>query len=125
MELFPRHFRLLGGHDYARYQRFGAEECVLQAGGVLCPQPGCGAGILLEEGPERCRRVVCQGGCGYVFCRDCLQGFHIGACDEAAAAGGDGDGAGTTDAAVSAFSVADAALGRTGFGQCNASLGLL
>ena len=31
---------MLGSHDYDRYQRFAAEESVLQAGGVLCPQPG-------------------------------------------------------------------------------------
>jgi hypothetical protein len=33
-------FVVLGAHDYDRYQRFAAEESVLQAGGVLCPQPG-------------------------------------------------------------------------------------
>ena len=43
-----RHFRLIGNTDYERYQRFGAEELVLQSGGVLCPQPDCGAGILPE-----------------------------------------------------------------------------
>lgn len=42
------------------YQRFGAEEFVLQAGGVLCPQPGCGMGILA---PEDCRRIQCLNGC--------------------------------------------------------------
>ena len=41
-----RHFKLIPSNDYDRYQRFAAEECVLQAGGVLCPQPGCGMGIL-------------------------------------------------------------------------------
>lgn len=77
------HFRILGEAQYARYQRFGAEECLLQSGGVLCPRPGCGAGILPD--PE-CRRIVCVPyggqGCGYVFCRQCLQGYHIGPCDE-------------------------------------------
>ena len=72
-----RHFRLLGDRQYDRYQRFGAEECVLQSGGVLCPQPDCGMGILQDE---PCRKVTCEQGCGYVFCRDCLQGFHIGEC---------------------------------------------
>lgn len=43
------------------YQVFGTEEFVLQAGGVLCPQPGCGMGILA---PEDCRRITCQNGCG-------------------------------------------------------------
>ena len=51
--------------QYARYQRFGAEECLLQAGGVLCPQPGCGAGILPDF---ECRRVVCEQGSGGVGC---------------------------------------------------------
>jgi len=73
-----RHFRLMGNQNYERYQRFGAEELVLQSGGVLCPQPGCGAGILPELS-DTCRRVAC-GECGFVFCRDCLQGAHLGAC---------------------------------------------
>ncbi|EEC18276.1 hypothetical protein IscW_ISCW013634 [Ixodes scapularis] len=49
---------------YQRYQRFAAEEFVLQAGGVLCPQPGCGQGILVDQG---CTRVTCEAatqGCG-------------------------------------------------------------
>uniref|UniRef100_A0A8C9KSQ8 Uncharacterized protein n=1 Tax=Serinus canaria TaxID=9135 RepID=A0A8C9KSQ8_SERCA len=36
--------------QYNRYQRYGAEECVLRMGGVLCPTPGCGAGLLPEPG---------------------------------------------------------------------------
>uniref|UniRef100_A0A1L8DSJ9 E3 ubiquitin-protein ligase parkin n=1 Tax=Nyssomyia neivai TaxID=330878 RepID=A0A1L8DSJ9_9DIPT len=71
------HFRLLPGNLYDRYQRFATEEFVLQQGGVLCPQPGCGMGLLVEED---CRRVQCQSGCGYVFCRQCLQGYHLGEC---------------------------------------------
>jgi len=73
------HFRFMGDEQYARYQRFGAEECVLASGGVLCPQPGCGMGILPDS--DGCRRVVCQQGCQFVFCRECLQGYHIGECD--------------------------------------------
>jgi len=72
------HFRLLTASQYAQYQRFAAEEYVLQAGGVLCPQPGCGMGILAE--PE-CRRITCTNGCGFVFCRQCLQGYHLGECE--------------------------------------------
>jgi hypothetical protein len=34
-------------------------------------------GILTEE-----RRVVCSS-CSFVFCRLCLQGFHIGDCNQA------------------------------------------
>ena len=47
--------------QYGQYQRFAAEEYVLQAGGVLCPQPGCGMGILAE--PD-CQRITCTNGCG-------------------------------------------------------------
>ena len=87
-----RHFRLLGDRQYERYQRFGAEECVLQSGGVLCPQPDCGMGIMQDE---PCRKITCVQGCGYVFCRDCLQGFHIGECHSndqgEAAPGAEGD----------------------------------
>ncbi|XP_059472712.1 LOW QUALITY PROTEIN: E3 ubiquitin-protein ligase parkin-like [Neocloeon triangulifer] len=52
---------------------------VLQAGGVLCPQPRCGMGILVDGG---CTKVACASGCGFVFCRNCLQGYHIGECQE-------------------------------------------
>uniref|UniRef100_A0A8D2LRN6 Parkin RBR E3 ubiquitin protein ligase n=1 Tax=Varanus komodoensis TaxID=61221 RepID=A0A8D2LRN6_VARKO len=59
------HFRILGEEQYNRYQRYGAEEYVLQRGGVLCPTPGCGAGLLPEPGV---RRIVCEPssgmGCG-------------------------------------------------------------
>ena len=52
-------------NQYDRYQRFGTEEFVLQMGGVLCPNPDCGMGLLPED-PGR--RVVCprgqSGGCG-------------------------------------------------------------
>ncbi|XP_053357343.1 E3 ubiquitin-protein ligase parkin isoform X2 [Clarias gariepinus] len=51
------HFRVLGEEQYERYQRYAVEECLLQMGGVLCPAPGCGAGLLLED--ER-RRVQCE-----------------------------------------------------------------
>lgn len=71
------HFKLLTVEQYDRYQRFATEEFVLQAGGVLCPQPNCGMGILVDE---FCTRVHCLNGCGFVFCKNCLQGFHIGEC---------------------------------------------
>ncbi|KAI8480435.1 regulation of intralumenal vesicle formation [Branchiostoma belcheri] len=75
------HFRVLGDEQYDRYQRFGTEECVLQMGGVLCPGRGCGAG-LLPEGDTRRVECVRQGaqGCGFVFCKDCLEPFHQGEC---------------------------------------------
>lgn len=71
------HFRLLTDAQYDLYQRFGTEEFVLRSGGVLCPQPGCGMGILIDPG---CNKIACVNGCGYVFCRLCLQGYHIGEC---------------------------------------------
>ncbi|XP_032193857.1 E3 ubiquitin-protein ligase parkin isoform X3 [Mustela erminea] len=75
------HFRILGEEQYNRYQQYGAEECVLQMGGVLCPSPGCGAGLLPEPGM---RKVTCEGGsslgCGFVFCRDCKEAYHEGEC---------------------------------------------
>lgn len=42
------HFKLLTREQYDRYQRFATEEFVLQSGGVLCPQPGCGMGLLVS-----------------------------------------------------------------------------
>ncbi|XP_075212405.1 E3 ubiquitin-protein ligase parkin [Lycorma delicatula] len=71
------HFHILDNEEYQMYQRFGAEEFVLKEGGVLCPQPGCGAGILVD--PD-CKKIQCIGGCGFVFCRDCMQGYHLGEC---------------------------------------------
>jgi hypothetical protein len=47
--------------QYVQYQRFATEEFVLRAGGVLCPQPGCGMGILAD--PE-CTKITCINGCG-------------------------------------------------------------
>ncbi|XP_071493092.1 E3 ubiquitin-protein ligase parkin-like [Diadema antillarum] len=76
------HFLVLGKEQYARYKRFGAEEYLLQEGGVLCPSPGCGAGILPDLDD---RRVVCQQGgglgCGFIFCRECHNAYHDGECN--------------------------------------------
>ncbi|KAK9535277.1 hypothetical protein VZT92_007667 [Zoarces viviparus] len=73
------HFRILGDDQYGRYQQYGAEECLLMIGGLMCPSPGCGAGLIPPDGS---RKVLCDGhlGCGFVFCRDCREGFHEGAC---------------------------------------------
>ncbi|KAL2792879.1 E3 ubiquitin-protein ligase parkin isoform 2 [Daubentonia madagascariensis] len=75
------HFRILGEEQYNRYQQYGAEECVLQMGGVLCPHAGCGAGLLPEPGQ---RKVTCERGsglgCGFVFCRECKEAYHDGDC---------------------------------------------
>ncbi|XP_054004221.1 E3 ubiquitin-protein ligase parkin [Hylaeus anthracinus] len=80
------HFHLLTPEQYEQYQRFGTEEYVLRAGGLLCPRPDCGMGIIpasVDDGSnnDECRRIQCIGGCGYVFCRRCLQGFHVGECE--------------------------------------------
>ncbi|XP_072246566.1 E3 ubiquitin-protein ligase parkin [Leuresthes tenuis] len=74
------HFRILGHDQYGRYQQYAAEECLLMIGGLMCPSPGCGAGLLPPEGS---RRVECdrQLGCGSVFCRHCRGAFHQGACE--------------------------------------------
>ena len=71
----------MGQEQFERYQRFSAEELVLQSGGVLCPQPGCGSGILpdKDETDMECKRVSCRE-CGYVFCRECNMGAHLGEC---------------------------------------------
>lgn len=55
------HFKLMTKEQYDRYQKFATEEFVLRSGGVLCPQPGCGMGLLAD--PE-CKRITCQSGCG-------------------------------------------------------------
>lgn len=49
------------------------------SGGLMCPSPGCGAGLVPGDGG---RRVECdrQLGCGFVFCRDCRESYHEGAC---------------------------------------------
>lgn len=44
------------------YERFATEEYVLKNGGVLCPQPNCGAGILVDI----CDKVTCINGCGVI-----------------------------------------------------------
>ncbi|XP_034943826.1 E3 ubiquitin-protein ligase parkin isoform X2 [Chelonus insularis] len=80
------HFRILKPAQYEQYQRFGAEEYVLRAGGLLCPQPDCGMGIIPVDpkdgfNEEECKKIQCIGGCGFVFCRRCLNGYHLGECD--------------------------------------------
>lgn len=46
------------------YERFATEEYVFKQGGVLCPQPDCGAGIIVDTD---CDKVTCVNGCGVVF----------------------------------------------------------
>ncbi|XP_072437306.1 E3 ubiquitin-protein ligase parkin isoform X1 [Chiloscyllium punctatum] len=75
------HFRILGSDEYDRYQRYAAEECVLQMGGVLCPRPGCGAGLLPDAGLRRIECLQQNGvGCGFIFCRECKEEYHEEEC---------------------------------------------
>lgn len=41
---------------------------MLKEGGLLCPQPDCGMGIIpppiVEGHEEKCRKIQCIGGCG-------------------------------------------------------------
>lgn len=55
-----QHFKILGNEQYQRLLHFGAEEYVMSTGGVLCPQSGCGMGLLADPS---CRRIQCTGGC--------------------------------------------------------------
>ncbi|TNN21548.1 E3 ubiquitin-protein ligase parkin [Liparis tanakae] len=65
--------------QYGRYQRYGAEQCLLLIGGLLCPSAGCGAGLIPPDGSSRvqCDRRL---GCGFVFCKYCREAYHEGAC---------------------------------------------
>lgn len=75
------HFRIMGAKNYERYQRFGAEECLREMGGIFCPKAGCGNGLLPEPGQ---RRVQCNE-CRHTFCAQCRRDFHTGRCDAAPA----------------------------------------
>ncbi|CAB1312565.1 unnamed protein product, partial [Coregonus sp. 'balchen'] len=91
-----------------QYQRYAAEEGLLQMGGVLCPALGCGGGLIPEDDRRMIlcllsnglgcmkqyqryaaeegllqmggvlQRVVCL--LEFVFCCDCKEGFHEGRC---------------------------------------------
>ncbi|KAA0717663.1 E3 ubiquitin-protein ligase parkin [Triplophysa tibetana] len=88
------HFRVLGDEQYERYQRYAAEECLLQMGGVLCPAPGCGAGLLpVDEERRICCEIANGLGCGglciisSVVCwivelilLYCKEEYHVGTC---------------------------------------------
>ncbi|XP_069792248.1 E3 ubiquitin-protein ligase parkin [Narcine bancroftii] len=68
-------------NKYNRYQHYGAEECLLRMGGILCPRPGCGAGLLPDRGLRRIECMPQSGlGCGFVFCRECKEEYHEEEC---------------------------------------------
>ncbi|GFO47255.1 E3 ubiquitin-protein ligase parkin [Plakobranchus ocellatus] len=73
------HFLLMGKENYERYKNFGAEEFVLQNGGVLCPAPGCGMGLFPED--DETRLVKC-GECQFESCKDCRAEYHTGSCGQ-------------------------------------------
>ncbi|XP_070568056.1 E3 ubiquitin-protein ligase parkin-like [Ptychodera flava] len=73
------HFRILDEQQYERYKRFGAEEWVLQSGGVLCPRPGCSEGFDVPD--QQLRRIQCEA-CQFVFCRQCHHEYHEGECGQ-------------------------------------------
>ena len=60
------HFHILGDEQYERYKRFAVEELVLRSGGLLCPAPGCGQGLMVDE---TVRKVICIEGCGVSSCK--------------------------------------------------------
>lgn len=73
------HFSIMGPENYERYKQFGAEECLLKMGGVLCPAPNCGTGIFLESeeelGGEQENHAECSE-CGHHFCLLCKGEYH-------------------------------------------------
>ncbi|XP_028982795.1 E3 ubiquitin-protein ligase parkin isoform X2 [Betta splendens] len=73
------HFRLIGDDQYGRYLQYGAEECLRVIGGLMCPSPDCGMGLLPTDDS---RKVECdrQVGCGFIFCRECREAYHEGGC---------------------------------------------
>ncbi|XP_078322626.1 E3 ubiquitin-protein ligase parkin-like isoform X1 [Crassostrea virginica] len=68
------HFCLVGTEQYERYKNFGAEEYLLQSGGLMCPAPRCGAGFLVEDPTLKVVCLTCQ----YEFCRECRAAYHPG-----------------------------------------------
>ncbi|KAM9804082.1 E3 ubiquitin-protein ligase parkin [Neosynchiropus ocellatus] len=97
------HFRILGDEQYGRYLQLAAERYLLSSGGLMCPSPGCGAGLLPTDGS---RMVQCdrRTGCGFIFCRTCRLQYHEGPCLSASAL--------TRDDAAQSFSVETAAAVR-------------
>ena len=49
--------------QYERYHKFGAEELTLSLGGILCPAPNCGQGILVDSN-VKCIECPDKIGCG-------------------------------------------------------------
>ena len=39
--------------QYEQYKDFGAEDYLLNTGGIICPNRGCGEGMVLDQNPGR------------------------------------------------------------------------
>ncbi|XP_059177664.1 E3 ubiquitin-protein ligase parkin-like isoform X2 [Physella acuta] len=72
------HFLLMGQEKYERYKNFGAEEYVIQNGGILCPSPGCGMGLF----PSGENKLIKCRECQFMFCKECRREYHAGDCEE-------------------------------------------
>ena len=70
------HFRIMGEKDYGRYHRFGTEEWLRENGGIFCPFPDCGMGLIPEPGQQRIQCSECK----FVFCSQCQNEYHSGKC---------------------------------------------
>lgn len=74
------YFHVLANRDYERYQDFGAEEYVLK-NGVICPQPNCSQGMLIDDKKDTCTKICCIS-CNYLFCSKCKGEYHEGECSK-------------------------------------------
>lgn len=73
------YLHILSNRDYERYQDFGAEEYVLR-NGVICPQPNCSQGMLIDKSEDnKCTKICCVS-CGFLFCSKCKAAYHEGEC---------------------------------------------
>lgn len=70
------HFHILGPEEYERYKTFATEHFLMDQGGVLCPNPKCGEGMLPETNSNTIKCFSCQ----HSFCRMCSCDSHSGAC---------------------------------------------
>lgn len=71
------HFYVMGREKYEQYKDFGVEDYLLSTGGIICPNPGCGEGMVLDDNSGRSARCA---SCQFVFCVLCKSGQHEGDC---------------------------------------------
>lgn len=53
--------------QYERYKDFAAEQCVIQSGGVFCPNTGCGEGMIVDDRATTVRCQTCQVSAVFMF----------------------------------------------------------